>query len=139
MNASLICKIAAVVILCAPLHAYGDLLEYKCEIPNGLDKKIVLVAKDGTKIESDAHQIYRECYRQEWIKAIQCHLAKGNVPMHLLFREDVQEYGIMAQARRIGNLEAQVMLSKAYLVYEDEKLDKMLADLLRKEQASEQE
>jgi hypothetical protein len=138
MNASPIPNHLALIVLCSTVCGYGGLLEYKCEIPEGLEKKIALVAKDGTKIEADAHQIYKQCHRREWMNAVRRHLTKGSVPLDLLFREDVQEWGIYTAARTIGKLDAEVMIAKASLIYEPEKADELLQQLLSKEQQSEQ-
>ena len=133
-NASLWSKMALLVSW-FPLHAYGELLEYKCEISEGLAKVITLELKDGSEEIADAHRIYESHHKQGWLNSLRVHVAKGNIRLLQMEREDVQEWGIMTEARRIGNLEAQVMISKALLVYEEEKLNKMLADLLRKEEA----
>lgn len=113
-------------------------MEYKCEIPERLEKKIALVAKDGTKIEADAHQIYKQCHRREWMNAVRRHLTKGSMPLDLMFQEDVQEWGVETAAPTIGKLDAEFMMAKASLIYEPEKTDELLQQLLSKEQQCEQ-
>jgi hypothetical protein len=113
---------------------YGALVEYRCEIPEGLDKKFVLTAKDGSESKVDAHQIYRNCHRLEWFNAVRRHLIKGEIPIHLMFREDVQEWRIYTVARTAGMMEAELMISKASLIHEPDDLYELLRQLLSKEE-----
>lgn len=117
-----------------PLYALGDLVEYRCVIPEGLEKEITLIGKDGSKNRRDAHAIYGDCHKQGWLNSVRLYLSKGKLPLLEMERENIQEWGIMTDARRIGNLEAQAMILKAELVYKPKELEDMLKRLLKEKQ-----
>ena len=103
------------------MSAHGDeakvVIEYTCEVPIGLSRKIGLPQKDGSTEEIDAHKAYKYHHAEGW-DSLMRHYAETGISEpepHI-----AQTWALMLLAHDIGGLEARTLILKAELIHGEE-------------------
>lgn len=106
------------MFLACILSAQGDeakmAIEYTCEVPESLSKKIVLQQKDGSTDELDAHRVYRYHHAEGWYSLMRRYAETG---INELEPHIAQAWPLMLLAHDIGESEARTFILKAELTH----------------------
>ena len=109
---------------------------YRCELPEGLEKEILLHHKDNQTERRDAHAIYRRYHSIGWHQMMSHYAKTGKTKFKGIL---AQEWGIMTMARDIGTSEARTLILKAELVHGEEKLRAALKRFYKERKKAESE
>jgi hypothetical protein len=116
------CILCIILTFCS-MPLYGDelelRLEYTCEIPEGLEKEVILGQKDGSTETHDAHAAYRYSHSEGWQGLMRRYARSGKIKPE---REIAQTWPLMMWAHDIGGSEARTLILKAELVHGEEKV-----------------